>query len=93
MLWNWVWGFYWTWNQNALEIKVVVGVVWQELDRGVSIPAWNEVTLHGPGSSVCIATGCRLDGLVIESQWGARFYAHVRPTRPYVQLEPELSRG
>jgi hypothetical protein len=27
----------------------------------------------GPGSSICIATGYGLDGLGIESQWGAKF--------------------
>jgi hypothetical protein len=32
----------------------------------------------GQDSSVGIATGCGLDGLGIESQWGARFFAHVQ---------------
>jgi hypothetical protein len=32
----------------------------------------------GPGSSVGIATGYGLDGPVIESRWGARFFAHVQ---------------
>jgi hypothetical protein len=33
---------------------------------------------YGPGSSVGIATDYGLDGLGIESQWGARFFAHVQ---------------
>ena len=32
----------------------------------------------GPGSSVGIVTGYRLDGPGIESRWGARFSAHVK---------------
>jgi hypothetical protein len=32
----------------------------------------------GPGSVVGIATGYRLDGLGIESRWGARFSAPVQ---------------
>jgi hypothetical protein len=32
----------------------------------------------GPGGSVGIATGYGLDGPVIESWWGARFFAHFR---------------
>jgi hypothetical protein len=31
-----------------------------------------------PGSSVGIATDYGLDGLGIESRWGARFFAHVQ---------------
>jgi hypothetical protein len=34
--------------------------------------------MRGPGSSVVIATGYGLDGPVIESRWGARFFAHVQ---------------
>ena len=34
--------------------------------------------LHGPGSSVGIATGYGMDGLGIESRWGARFFAPVQ---------------
>ena len=33
--------------------------------------------VSGPGSSVDIATGYGLDGLQIESRWGARFSATV----------------
>jgi hypothetical protein len=36
------------------------------------------VVKSGPGSSVCIETGYRLDGPGIESRWGARFFAHVQ---------------
>ena len=36
------------------------------------------VDLHGPGSSVGIATGYGLDGPGIESRWGARFSAPVQ---------------
>jgi hypothetical protein len=32
----------------------------------------------GPGSVVDVATGCGLDGPVIESRWGARFSAPVQ---------------
>ena len=37
--------------------------------------------IGGPGSSVGIATGYGLDGLGIESQWGARFSAPVQTGR------------
>jgi hypothetical protein len=52
----------------------------------------------GRDSVVCIATCHGLDGLGIESQWGARFYAPVRtslgPNQPLVQWAPGLfSRG
>jgi hypothetical protein len=40
---------------------------------------------RGPGSSVGIATGYGLDGLGIESRWGARFSAPVQ-TGPGAQL-------
>ena len=34
--------------------------------------------IRGPGSSIGIATGYVLDGLGIESRWGARFFAPVQ---------------
>jgi hypothetical protein len=51
----------------------------------------------GPGSSVGIAAGYRLDGLGIESRWG-RDFSHtsrpaLRPTQPPVQWVPGFSRG
>ena len=51
----------------------------------------------GPGSSVGIATGYRLDGPGIESRWGRNFPHLSRPalgsTQPPVQWVPGLSRG
>jgi hypothetical protein len=38
----------------------------------------NLIVLHGPGSSVGIASGYGLDGPGIESQWGAKFSAPVQ---------------
>jgi hypothetical protein len=51
----------------------------------------------GPGSSVGIATGYRLDGLGIESWWG-RDFPHLSrptlgPTQPPVQRVPAVCRG
>jgi hypothetical protein len=37
------------------------------------------VTSYGPGSSVCIATGCGLDSPGIESRWGRDFSHTSRP--------------
>ena len=53
--------------------------------------------LRGPGSSVGIATGYRLDGPGIEARWG-RDFPHLsrpalRPTQPPVQWVPGLSWG
>jgi hypothetical protein len=50
---------------------------------------------YGAGSSVSVATGCRLGGPGIESQWG-RDFPHLsrlalRPTQPPVQWVPGLS--
>jgi hypothetical protein len=52
---------------------------------------------YGPGSSVNIATGYRLDGLGIEFRWG-RDFPHLSrpalgPTQPPIQWVPGLSRG
>jgi hypothetical protein len=51
----------------------------------------------GPGSSVGIETGYRLDGSGIESRWGRDFPHLSRPTmgltQPPVQWVPALSRG
>jgi len=53
----------------------------------------------GPGrdSSVGIATRYGLDGLGIESRWGASFSAPIQtgrgPTQPSIQWVPSLSRG
>ena len=54
-------------------------------------------TYSGPGSSVSIATGYRLDNPGIESRWG-RDFPHLSrpalgPTQPPVQWVPGLSRG
>jgi hypothetical protein len=52
--------------------------------------------LSGPGSSVGIATGYRLDGPDIESRWGRDFSHTSRPalgsTQPPVQWVPGLCR-
>jgi len=50
----------------------------------VFISGYNKLLLHhymnisGPGSVVGIVTGYRLDGLGIESRWGAKFSAPVQ---------------
>ena len=53
--------------------------------------------LHGPDSSVVIATGYGLDGPGIESRWGRDFPHLFRrvlvPTQPPVQWVPCFSRG
>ena len=69
----------------------------------VFISGYNKLLLHhymnisGPGSVVGIVTGYRLDGLGIESRWGAKFSAPVQtgpgPTQPPVQWVLGLSRG
>jgi hypothetical protein len=55
------------------------------------------ICFSGPGSSVNIATGYRLDGQGIESLWGRDFPYVSRPalgpTQPPVQWVPGLSRG
>jgi hypothetical protein len=57
----------------------------------------NMSVLCGPGSSVSIVTGYRLDGPGIESRWGLDFSHRSRPamgpTQPPVQRVPGLSRG
>ena len=63
---------------------------------GLSRPVMGLLYLCGPGSSVCIATGYRLDVPGIESRW-RRDFPHLSsrslwPMQPPLQWVPSLSR-
>ena len=53
--------------------------------------------ISGPGSSVSIATGYRLDGrgdrIPVRARFSATVRPALRPTKPPVQWVPGLSRG